>query len=90
MVANSDTVGSQGSGRKVSDEFIVPLCRGHHREVHRCGDEVSWWSKTGIDPIGAARTLWTQTHPVRSVAQAPAPLELQSPIINENGDHSTN
>ena len=26
-------------GRKVSDEFIVPLCRGHHREVHRSGDE---------------------------------------------------
>ena len=23
-------------GRKVSDEFIVPLCRGHHREAHRC------------------------------------------------------
>ena len=26
-------------GRKVSDEFTVPLCRGHHREVHRSGDE---------------------------------------------------
>ena len=23
-------------GRKVSDEFTVPLCRGHHREAHRC------------------------------------------------------
>ena len=30
-------------GRKVSDEFIVPLCRCHHREVHRSGDETSWW-----------------------------------------------
>jgi hypothetical protein len=29
-------------GRKVSDEFTVPLCRGHHREVHRCGDEAAW------------------------------------------------
>jgi hypothetical protein len=57
----------------VSDEFIVPLCRGHHREVHRSGDEPSWWSKAGIDPIGAARTLWTETHPVRSVAGAPNP-----------------
>ena len=47
-------------GRKVSDEFIVPLCRGHHREVHRSGDEASWWSKAGIDPIGAARALWTR------------------------------
>ena len=60
-------------GRKVSDEFIVPLCRGHHREVHRSGDEASWWSKAGIDPVGAARTLWTQTHPLRSVAEAPNP-----------------
>ena len=51
-------------GRKVSDEFIVPLCRGHHREVHRSGDEASWWSKAGIDPIGAARTLWLETHPL--------------------------
>jgi len=60
-------------GRKVSDEFVVPLCRGHHREVHRSGDEASWWSKAGIDPIGVARTLWTETHPVRSVAEAPNP-----------------
>jgi hypothetical protein len=60
-------------GRKVSDEFVVPLCRGHHREVHRSGDEASWWSKAGIDPIGVARTLWTETHPVRSVAEAANP-----------------
>jgi len=32
-------------GRKVSDEFTVPLCRGHHREGHRCGDEASWWNR---------------------------------------------
>jgi hypothetical protein len=57
----------------VSDEFIVPLCRGHHREVHRWGDEASWWSKAGIDAVGAARTLWTQTHPLRSAAEATNP-----------------
>ncbi|MGA8652136.1 MAG: ERF family protein [Xanthobacteraceae bacterium] len=62
-------------GRKVSDEFIVPLCRGHHREVHRSGDEASWWNKAGIDPVGAARTLWTETHPLRPVAEAPDPDE---------------
>jgi hypothetical protein len=49
-------------GRKVSDEFVVPLCRGHHREVHRCGDEAAWWSKVGVYPMGAARTLWLETH----------------------------
>src|SRR5262249_23448334 len=40
---------SPALGRKVSDEFTVPLCRGHHREVHRCGDEAGWWNKAGID-----------------------------------------
>jgi hypothetical protein len=51
-------------GRKVSDEFTVPLCRGHHREVHRCGDEAAWWVKLGIDPSINARALWLKTHPV--------------------------
>ena len=26
-------------GLKVSDEFTVPLCRGHHRELHQTGNE---------------------------------------------------
>jgi hypothetical protein len=51
-------------GRKVSDEFTVPLCRGHHREVHRCGDESAWWKKAGIDPGKSARALWLETHPL--------------------------
>jgi hypothetical protein len=51
-------------GRKVSDEFTVPLCRGHHREVHRCGDEAVWWKKAGMDPAAAARALWLKTHPL--------------------------
>jgi hypothetical protein len=50
-------------GRKVSDEFTVPLCRGHHREVHRHGDEAVWWQQLGLDPAGAARALWLETHP---------------------------
>ena len=58
-------------GRKVSDEFTVPLCRGHHREVHRCGDEASWWKKAGIDPTAAARVLWLKTHPRPSVIGRP-------------------
>ena len=51
-------------GRKVSDEFTVPLCRGHHREVHRSGDEAAWWKKARIDPTVTARTLWLKTHPL--------------------------
>src|SRR5262249_35365712 len=55
---------SPALGRKVSDEFIVPLCRGHHREVHRSGNEADWWEKIGIDPTAAARVLWLKTHPL--------------------------
>jgi hypothetical protein len=51
-------------GRKVSDEFTVPLCRGHHRELHRCGDEATWWANFELDPIAAARTLWLKSHPL--------------------------
>ena len=51
-------------GRKVSDEFTVPLCRGHHRELHRRGHEADWWRKVGIDPTVPARVLWLQTHPL--------------------------
>jgi hypothetical protein len=51
-------------GRKVSDEFTVPLCRGHHRELHRCGDEAAWWKMAGIDALASARALWLKTHPL--------------------------
>jgi hypothetical protein len=50
--------------RKVSDEFTVPLCRGHHRELHRHGDETAWWTKLGLDLRDAARTLWLKSHPL--------------------------
>jgi len=48
-------------GRKASDEFAVPLCRSHHRAVHRAGDEKAWWKQAGIDPIKVARKLWKHT-----------------------------
>jgi ERF superfamily len=53
---------SRALGRKVSDEFTVPLCRTHHREVHRSGNEESWWRNTRIDALAAARSLWLETH----------------------------
>ena len=48
-------------GRKASDEFAVPLCRVHHRAVHRVGNERTWWKAAGIDPLSVARKLWTHT-----------------------------
>jgi hypothetical protein len=46
-------------GRKVSDEFTVPLCRDHHRDLHLFGNEVAWWTNLKIAPLEIARTLWT-------------------------------
>jgi hypothetical protein len=54
---------SRELARKVSDEFTVSLCRGHHREDHRSGHEAAWWKGTGIDPIGTARSLCSE--PIR-------------------------
>jgi hypothetical protein len=48
-------------GRRVSDEFLVPVCRIHHRELHRSGNEAAWWRKFNIDPIPIALRLWEQT-----------------------------
>ena len=45
-------------GRRVSDEFAVPLCRTHHRVLHRRGDEAAWWNELKLDPVAVARTLW--------------------------------
>jgi hypothetical protein len=69
---------SPALGRKVSDEFTVPLCRGHHREIHRCGDEAGWWRKAGIDPTITARSLWLKTHPLLR------PGDLSSSGISDN------
>ena len=51
-------------GRKVSDRFTVPVCRLHHRELHRRGNEHAWWESKAIDPQVTAAALWGETHPV--------------------------
>jgi hypothetical protein len=48
-------------GRKVSDEFTVPLCRTHHRDIHNFGDEAARWERRAIDPVATARMLWIST-----------------------------
>jgi hypothetical protein len=48
-------------GRKVSDEFTVPLCRDHHHQLHRHGNEMAWWANLQIDAIKAAQELWAET-----------------------------
>jgi hypothetical protein len=50
-------------GMKVSDEFTVPLCRGHHRQLHQAGNEPTWWESLSIEPLSVAKGLWEQTRP---------------------------
>ncbi|MBX9847419.1 MAG: hypothetical protein K2Z80_37140 [Xanthobacteraceae bacterium] len=55
-------------GRKVSDEFTVPLCRTHHRQLHHSGKEVEWWAVANpdVDPLQIARQLWEESQANRS------------------------
>ena len=66
-------------GRKTSDEYVVPLCRVHHREMHRAADERIWWKKTGIDPIKIARKLWKETRLKEGVIQQSEEHEAANP-----------
>ncbi len=66
-------------GRKVSDEFTVPVCRAHHREIHRKGDEAAWWKAAKVDPMALARTLWESRHTVRHTSSYD-PAGLGPPI----------
>ena len=75
---------SRALGRKVSDEFTVPLCRGHHREVHRSDDEAAWWRKAGIDPMPRARALWLKTHPLLTTNKTDIKGATSSATIGSN------
>jgi hypothetical protein len=57
-------------GHRVSDEFTVPVCRIHHRELHRSGDEAAWWQKLNIDPLPVALRLWQHSQANREHAGA--------------------
>jgi len=52
-------------GRKVSDQYTVPLCRLHHRELHQSGHEQSWWEAHNIDPLPIASELWSESRLAR-------------------------
>jgi len=35
----------------------VPLCRGHHRQLHQAGNEVTWWEDLKINALEIAKGL---------------------------------
>ena len=69
--------------RKVSDKFTVPVCRLHHRELHRRGDERTWWAEHDIEPLVVAADLWEQTRKAASDAGA---ADDQPPVTHK-GSH---
>jgi hypothetical protein len=77
-------------GRRVSDEYTVPLCRSHHRALHRRGDEPAWWEANKLNPVVVARELWQRTRlDGPSGARAEALLSvgvIQSPAMTERSD----
>ena len=74
-------------GRKPSDEFAVPLCRSHHRAVHRTGDEKAWWQQAGIDPLKIARKLWklTRMHEPPTTSAVPTQATPAQPPAESDG-----
>ena len=66
-------------GRKVSDEFTVPLCRDHHLDLHRYSNETAWWANLQIAPIEVARDLWqeTQRDPDPSIVRNVSPADAR-------------
>ena len=68
---------------KVSDEFTVPLCRGHHQQLHQAGNEVAWWEGLNINALEMAQALWEQTHPKSSMPDTATlrPNDETNPIL---------
>jgi len=67
-------------GRKVSDEFTVPLCRSHHQALHRHGNERAWWADMQISPLPVASELWAVSS-ARTLTNIPAPDHARSLAI---------
>jgi hypothetical protein len=70
--------------RRVSDRFTVPICRLHHRELHRRGNERAWWQQQGIDPLVVAATLWAKTH--RATPTTSLAADINQPATTNGSD----
>src|SRR4029078_1380619 len=64
-------------GRKVSDQYTVPLCRAHHREAHRAARELSWWQSRGIAPLAVAEALWQRGQSGQALTEPSTPLAVR-------------
>ena len=71
----------------------MPLCRVHHRELHRQGDERAWWNKANIDPMPIALRFWQHTRgivPAASGNQEPQDPKTEVSIEERGGSSNGN
>jgi hypothetical protein len=77
-----------GLGEKPSDVWVLPLCRLHHDEQHRHGNELAWWAGYGIDPFAVALKLYggrqARERTRRSKPTARKPRSERVPIKQRN------
>lgn len=48
----------RGMSLRTGDNWAVPLCHRCHMDLHRTGDERTWWDMIGVDPLVWARSNW--------------------------------
>ncbi len=77
-------------GRKVSDEYTVPLCSLHHRLLHQTGNEICWWEYQKIDPMTIAAELWRQSRTEqgtanRACAEPTSPHQTRTDLTEPTG-----
>jgi hypothetical protein len=62
------------------------LCREHHRELHRVGNEAAWWANLQIVPLEVAKDLWEASQPRSSAldqrgARASRHAHREGPVL---------
>ena len=74
--------------RKVSDEFTVPVCRVHHRELHTHGDEKVFWKRINIDPLPIALRLWKEGRSDHTIRPDVTPI-AEGDLTDKKIDHDS-
>ena len=82
--------------RKVGDDFTVPLCRKHHRDLHDSGNEAAWWHAMGTEPLEIAKDLWEESETTRQMfanlrldeARPTINGETKTPPVSNGGKHA--
>jgi hypothetical protein len=72
------------AGSAMTSRF--PLCRTHHRALHRHGDEAAWWTSVNLDPAIIAQRLWQQTRLEGAPDNRSIPASEGAPVVGDSKD----